>query len=227
MIGVILAGGYGKRLRPLTEDRPKPLIEVAGKPILQRQIEWLRNYNVDSVILLGGYKWEVLVSWVTENSNKLGINVSFSIEKEPLGTAGALKRVENLLKREKEFFMLNGDIISNIELSKLSLGEKHIGAIALVPLKSTYGIVDVDGDDIISFREKPILQKYYINAGIYLLSSKIFDYLPEKGDLEKLVFPKLAEERKLRGVKFDGVYWRSIDTVKDLEEATNELSNTE
>lgn len=73
MHAVILAGGYGKRLRPLTEDKPKPLIEVAGKPIIEWQIMWLKSYNITSFIILTGYKWDVLVKWVSENERRLGI----------------------------------------------------------------------------------------------------------------------------------------------------------
>lgn len=222
MHAVILAGGYGKRLRPLTDDKPKPLIEIAGKPIIEWQILWLKSFGINSFIVLTGYKWEILIKWLSENEKRLGISTYFSIEEEPLGTGGALKKVKNLLKDENAFIVINGDIITDIDISQLKLKESIV-SISLVPLKSPYGIVETQGDKIVDFKEKPILENYWINAGVYLMSNKVFEYLPDKGDMEKLTFPKLAKESLLTGVKFYNVYWRSIDTIKDIEEASEDL----
>lgn len=222
MHAVILAGGYGKRLRPLTDDKPKPLIEIAGKPIIEWQILWLKSFGINSFIVLTGYKWEILIKWLSENEKRLGISTYFSIEEEPLGTGGALKKVKNLLKDENAFIVTNGDIITDLDISQLKLKESIV-AISLVPLKSPYGIVETQGDKIVDFKEKPILENYWINAGVYLMSNKVFEYLPDKGDMEKTTFPKLAKESLLTGVKFYNVYWRSIDTIKDIEEASEDL----
>jgi len=222
MHAVILAGGYGKRLRPLTDDKPKPLIEIAGKPIIEWQILWLKSFGINSFIVLTGYKWEILIKWLSENEKRLGISTYFSIEEEPLGTGGALKKVKNLLKDENAFIVTNGDIITDLDISQLKLKESMV-TISLVPLKSPYGIVETQGDKIVDFKEKPILENYWINAGVYLMSNRVFEYLPDKGDMEKTTFPKLAKESLLTGVKFYNVYWRSIDTIKDIEEASEDL----
>ncbi|BDB98784.1 MAG: NDP-sugar synthase [Saccharolobus sp.] len=222
MHAVILAGGYGKRLRPLTDDKPKPLIEIAGKPIIEWQILWLKSFGINSFIVLTGYKWEILIKWLSENEKRLGISTYFSIEEEPLGTGGALKKVKNLLKDENAFIVTNGDIITDLDISQLKLKESIV-TISLVPLKSPYGIVETQGDKIVDFKEKPILENYWINAGVYLMSNRVFEYLPDKGDMEKTTFPKLAKESLLTGVKFYNVYWRSIDTIKDIEEASEDL----
>ncbi len=222
VVAVILAGGYGKRLRPLTEDKPKPLVEVAGKPILEWQIEWLTEYGIDTFYILAGYKKEVLIDWVTKNQERLGISVAILTEEEPLGTGGALLKLADFLDDE-EFIAVNGDIITNLDVTKL-VNNDVIVSIALVPLRSPYGVVQLnDEGKIVNFVEKPVLKEYWINAGVYLMSPEIFDYLPEKGDIERTTFPLLAEKGLLRGVKFDNVYWRSIDTIKDVEEATKEL----
>ncbi|AOL16728.1 nucleotidyltransferase [Sulfolobus sp. A20] len=226
MHAVILAGGYGKRLRPLTEDKPKPLIEVAGKPIIEWQIMWLKSYNITSFIILTGYKWDVLVKWVSENERRLGISSYFSIEEEPLGTGGALKKVKKLLEDEDVFLVMNGDIITDLDVSRLKIDRERVVAMALVPLKSPYGIVETKDGKVIDFKEKPILENYWINAGVYLMNSRIFNYLPEKGDMEKLTFPKLAKEELILGVNFSNVYWRSIDTIKDIEEVSEDLIKT-
>jgi len=100
-----------------------------------------------------------------------------------------------------------------------------VAAIALVPLRSPYGIVELDRTGrVVSFREKPVLEEYLINAGVYVMKPEIFEYLPSKGDVERDTFPKLAAEGRLAGRVFRGYYWRSIDTIKDVEEASHEIS---
>jgi len=97
---------------------------------------------------------------------------------------------------------------------------------AVVPLPSPYGIVDVGRDDSIrGFREKPLIGEYWINAGAYCFSSDIFEYVPAKGSIETVTFPKLAEKGVIKAVRYTNIFWRSIDTHKDIEEATNELKD--
>jgi len=116
---------------------------------------------------------------------------------------------------------MNGDIVTNLDVSPLKGGEA--ATIALVLLKSPFGVVRTNNNKVVEFVEKPILEDYWINAGVYVFTPRIFDYLPEKGDLEKETFPKLAKDGLLLGVKFPKVYWRSIDSTKDLEEASQEV----
>ncbi len=225
MKAAIIAGGFGKRLRPLTLDRPKTLVEVGGKPIIQWQIEWLRKYGVDTIAVLAGYMKEKIIDFLG-SGQKLGVNVVYVIEEEPLGTGGAIKNARGVLSNEI-FVAVNGDIITNIPVDKLVnelLSSNALAVIALVPLKSPYGIVEIDENGYIkSFREKPVLGDYLINAGVYAMKPQIFEYLPDKGDIERDTFPKLAEEGLLKGVVFRDVYWRAIDTVKDVEEVGREL----
>ena len=224
MKAVILAGGFGKRLRPLTDERPKPLIEIAGKPIIEWQIKWLKKFGVTSVFVLAGYKKEVLIDWVAKNQDKLGIPIAILTEDQPLGTGGAIKRLNGFMSNGEKFFVLNGDILTNLDLSKLG-DDKAVAVISLVPLRSPFGIVKVDSNgNIIQFVEKPVLKDFWINAGIYSMNSEIFEYLPEKGDIEKETFPLLAQKGLLKGITFDDVYWRSIDTLKDYEEANAEIT---
>ncbi|MEM0374361.1 MAG: nucleotidyltransferase family protein, partial [Sulfolobales archaeon] len=146
MFCVILAGGYGKRLRPITDEKPKVLIEVGGKPILEWQILWLKKYEISSFLILAGYRKEKLVEWVSKNSSRLDVNFAFIFEDEPLGTGGALKRAKNFLEREDKFLVINGDIITNINVSKLIEEDEKdfIIELSLVPLRSPYGIVKID-----------------------------------------------------------------------------------
>jgi len=222
----IIAGGLARRLRPITEAIPKVLVEVAGKPIIEWQIGWLKKQGVDTIVILAGYLHEKIIEFLGSGS-KYGIKVVYVIEDEPRGTGGALKNAESILK-DDIFIAMNGDIITNIPArqltTKLRDDSNAIGAMALVPLKSPYGIVKMNERGFIKeFMEKPILKEYLINAGVYAMKPEIFKYVPEKGDLEKTTFPQLAEKGLLKGVVYDDVYWRSIDTVKDIEEASKEI----
>jgi len=227
MKAAIIAGGFGKRLRPLTLEKPKPLVEVASKPIIQWQIEWFKMYGVDTIVVLTGYLREKIIEFLG-SGQKLGVNVVYVVEDEPLGTAGAIKNAEGVLS-DSVFLAVNGDIITNIPLDKLVndlIKSDALASIALVPLRSPYGIVEVDSEgNVKSFKEKPMIEEYLINAGVYAMKPQILQYLPRKGDLERSVFPQLAKEGLLRGVIFKDVYWRAIDTVKDVEEVSKELSS--
>lgn len=222
MQAVILAGGLGKRLRPITDEVPKVMIEVAGKRIIHWQIEWLKTFGITSFIVLAGYKRDRLIEFLG-NGSTLGVKVYYSVEEEPLGTGGALKAVEGIVRGN--FLVLNGDIITDIDISKMSLNNPHIVNIALVPLRSPYGVIRTEGDEVRGFEEKPILRDYWINGGVYLMSEDVFKYLPEKGDIERTTFPDLARIGKVRGTKFPNNYWHSIDSVKDMEEVSSDIAN--
>ena len=178
-------------------------------------------------MVLAGYQREKMIEFLGSGT-KYGVKIVYTIEDEPLGTAGAIKNAEPILRTEP-FLALNGDIITNIPLDKLMKvieGKNAVVAMALVPLRSPYGIGEVDETGkIVRFVEKPILQQHLINAGVYYMRPEIFDYLPEKGDIERTTFPQLAKEGKLYAGIFRDVYWRSIDTMKDVEEASRELAN--
>lgn len=224
MKALILAGGFGKRLRPYTEKVPKVMIEVAGRPILIWQIKWLKAHGIRDFILCVGYLRHVIMDAIGDGS-KLGISVEYAIEEEPLGTGGGIKNARDLVEGEEAFLALNGDVITNLDPMRLAkrLGG-YLGALALVQLPSPYGVVLTDeAGRITDFVEKPLLPDYWINAGVYCLRPEALDYLPDKGDVERVGFPELARDGKLVAVKYEGVYWRAIDTYKDVEQASREL----
>ena len=226
MKAVILAGGFGKRLRPLTDDRPKPLIELDGVPILSFQIEWLKKSGLNEIILCIGYRKEAIMELIGDGSS-FGIKVGYAIEEEPLGTGGALKNAESLLKNDTAFLVLNGDIITDIDPSPLrqKVASGALSSISVVPLRSPFGIVDIENKLVKGFVEKPILREYSINAGIYCFSNEIFSRLPQKGSIETETFPALAEESKLVAVSYPESAWISIDSHKDIEKAVEEFSD--
>ncbi len=177
---------------------------------------------MDSVVLLTGYLSGELVKRAKAFTRERNMGMEYTVEKKPLGTGGALRLAEKYLENEKEFVAINGDIITNIDIKKMKLGN-IVASIALVPLRTTYGVAELKGDKIIGFKEKPILKEHWINAGVYLASSSIFDYLPQKGDLEKTTFNELSWKGLLKGTKYETVYWHSIDSHKDLEEVSADL----
>jgi len=222
---LIIAGGEGERLRPLTSDRPKPMITVADKPILEYQIRWLVDEGVSDVILLCGYKAEVIQDHFGDGS-RFGLRVHYSLEEEPLGRGGALKLGARLLPPDEELALaLNGDILTNQPLAPLLRYHRRKGGTAtvmLTRLRSPYGITRGDrAGHIVAFEEKPLLP-HWINAGVYVLAADFFRRLPERGDHERTTFPELAAEGKLFGYR-SRAYWRSIDTFKDLTEAAAEV----
>lgn len=225
MKALILAGGMGKRLRPLTDDKPKPMISISNKPILEWQIMWLKSHNIREVVLCTGYMSENITEYFGDGE-KFGVSIEYSKEEEPLGTGGALMQSEPFLKEHSTFIVMNGDIMSNIDPNSLilNLTDELIGTIAVVALRSPFGEIEIKEDGRISrFTEKPILNDHWINAGIYCLSNKIFNYLSSIGSLELDVFPLLAQENKLSAIKQNNVKWRSIDSHKDIEEAQKEF----
>lgn len=227
MQAVILAGGFGKRLAPLTSETPKPLLPVGGKPILVRQIEWLRSYGVTDVILAVGYLRHKVFEALGDG-RKFGVRIFYSVEEEPLGTGGAVKNA-SLFLTDDLFVVVNGDVLTDLPVDKMieALGDAE-GAIALVPLRSPYGIVEFDENSRITrFREKPVLEGFYINAGVYVLRRRLLHELPDRGNIEETLFPRLAQQRKLKAVVFKDVFWRSVDSLKDLEEVDRHFVNNE
>jgi NDP-sugar pyrophosphorylase family protein len=225
MYALVLAGGKGERLRPLSEDRPKPMVLLAGKPILEYHLTWLRDQGVTNALLLCGYRADVIQSHFGDG-RRLGLAIDYSLEDAPLGRGGAFKLAFSRVPPSEELLIgTNGDVLCNQPLTPILRAHRTSGAVATVMLTrfvSPYGIVRVARDGrIIRFEEKPRLP-HWINAGLYVLSRPFFDLLPDLGDHEDTAFPLLADRGQLRAYRARG-YWRSIDTVKDLTEAVKDL----
>jgi mannose-1-phosphate guanylyltransferase len=222
--GVILAGGFGKRLKPITDNRPKPMIEILDRPIIEWQIQLLAKNNIREIIICVGYLKEQIIDHIA-SGNRFNVKVAYTVEEEPLGTGGALKNTYSLLKDEKEgFFMINGDILTNIDFKTLADKNKN-NTLAVVPLNSPYGIVDFDEQlNVTGFKEKPHIVDKWINAGIYFFNEDVFNYLPDKGNIETTALPEMANKQKLKAKKFENSFWKSIDSHKDIEESSKELA---
>ena len=218
MQAIILAGGRGKRLKPITDYIPKPLVPIKNIPIIEWQIRYLKKFGIKNIIICTGYRTEQIEDFL-KSKNNLNVKISFSVEKTPLGTGGAIRNVSKKIK-DKTFFVMNGDVITNIDIKKM---RKKINSIAAIPLKTKYGTMQLDEDKITGFFEKKELSEVFMNAGIYYLSKNIIQDLPKKGDIEKTLFPKYAKNNKLHNIKFTKSLWYSIDSFKDIEECSEQI----
>ena len=217
MKAIILAGGRGKRLKPITDFVPKPLVPIRNIPIIEWQIKYLKKFNVTEVIICTGYKTKMIENHF--EMKKMGIKIKYSIEKSPLGTGGAIKKAGKIIN-EKSFFVINGDIITNIDLNKL---KKKQNSIAAIELRTQYGILETKNEKILKFKEKKEIPDTWMNAGIYHLQKEVLKELPTKGDIEKTLFPDYAKKGKLNTIKFKNAKWYSVDSFKDMEECSLEI----
>ena len=223
MYAMILAGGKGERLRPLTDTLPKPMVLVCGKPILLHQVEWLRGAGVTDVVFLAGYLWQTIEDYFGDGS-RFGVRTHYSVEDSPLGRGGAIRKGIALVPEDEEtLLVLNGDIITDQSLESLmgrhcekkEANPQHLATLMVVPMVSPYGLVELDpGDQVSGFREK-VEMPHWINAGVYVFDRRIAGELPNLGDHETETFPRLAEAGKISALKCRG-FWRSVDSFKDL-----------
>ncbi len=207
---IILAGGQAKRLRPITEDMPKCMVPINGKPTLQYHLDYLKKFKtIDKIVLACGYRWEKI-------KQHYGDAFIYSVEEEPKGTAGAVRLALDRIEGDR-FLVLNADDINNVDINKLIKMGSNTTVVSR--FKSQFGIVELRDGLIKSFKEKPLLP-YWANLGMHMLSKNV--KFPGSGSLENDVLPKLASAGKLKAFQHTG-YWITINTLKELEEAGNML----
>jgi len=215
------------RMRPLTDDKPKALVPVKGKPISEYQIEWLlKEGGIDEVTFACGYKWEKLKEHF--GSTYKGVPIDYSVEDRPLGTGGAIKRALSSKDSGDLLVVTNGDIITDLPLKRMIDAHKQAGEISasmlVVPYRSRFGVVKIDKLKVVrGFEEKPAFPDVWINGGVYVLNPRrISRLLPEKGDIERETFPKLVAHGELLSFPYYGD-WTFIDSMKDLVELEESL----
>lgn len=225
--GVVLAGGYGKRLMPLTNEIPKPLLEIKdGYTILDKQIFDFKYAGINEVYLLIGYLGDKIRERLGDEY--MGVKIRYLQEERPMGTLWALN---NALKRiDNDVVVRNGDVVSDINIKNLiekAQKSESLITMAITRMRSPYGIIEFNDRIVTSFKEKPPLD-LYINAGIYYIKKEAFPYFAkeyDKKEIEHTVFPELVEERKIGSYFEEGVFWRSVDGLKDLEAVRREYEN--
>jgi len=219
---LILCGGLEPRVKPLAFSTPKPLLPIGYQPLLEYQIEYLKRFEFDRIILAIGFLQEQIVRYLDEH--RLGVRLRYSFEKEPLDTGGAIKNAELMIS--SDFLALNGDVIfSELDLDKLIYEHKKSESLATVVLAKSrtparFGAVELDAENkIVSFVEKPHKQtagETWVNAGVYVIRPTVFGKIRKgaRASLELDVFPKLMREGKISGYKHEG-YWADVGTPED------------
>lgn len=234
MKAVIIAGGFGTRMRPLTYNRPKPIVSVANRPFVAYQIELLKRYGITDIILNLHYlpkNMELLLG----DGKELGVKISYSIEKVPLGTAGAVKNAQQFFDGEP-LIVFNGDILTDIDISELIDFHKKNKAKATIALTEVedptpYGLVITDSSGrVSSFLEKPSWEQVStrnINAGIYILDPSIFNDVPADRtySFERELFPGLLEKGERVFAKVSEAYWLDIGSPKKYMQAHKDILN--
>lgn len=222
---VILAGGRGTRAYPFTEYLPKPMMPVAGKPILVQIMHLFAEQGHREFILSVGHRKEVILDYFSHKSYEFDITVVDTGEETD--TAGRIYNCRSLLR--EQFMATYGDGICDVPMDRLVAFHNAHGGLATltsVPLQSQYGTVEFDAKDrVTGFREKPRLTSHWINAGFFVMNRGVFDHWHGR-NLEREVFPELLRENQLFTYRHDG-FFKSMDTYKDQQEMEAMLADSE
>jgi len=229
MQAIVLVGGEGTRLRPLTSDVPKPAVTLVDRPFLAYPIEWLAAHGVTEIVLACGFLPDVLREALGDEERHSHVSITYVAEPEPLGTAGAIRFAAEAIgdRLEDRFFALNGDVLADLDLSALMQAHREREAQATIGLhpvedSSAYGLVSCDGDGwVLEFAEKTgEAVPGEINAGAYMLERSVLDLVPagQACSIEREVFPQLVGDG-LCGLLLDG-YWMDIGTPERYLQAS-------
>ncbi len=226
---IILAGGFGTRLKTMVSDVPKPMAPINGIPFLSYQLNYLKHYGITHVVLSVGYLHEKIMAFYKNEFN--GMKITYVVEKEPLGTGGGIRKAIEECD-DKAVFALNGDSFFDIDLDKLHQFHDFKNAsfsLALRKVKnaSRYGSIDINREnEIVSFQEKSdTAEEGLINAGIYILEPTLYlKHTPSntKFSIEKDLFEKELETLPIYGFEFDG-YFIDIGIPEDYSKAQHDL----
>lgn len=221
---IVMAGGFGKRLRPYTESTPKPMLPVGDKPLLERTIEQLRSAGITDVNITTHYLQDKIARYFGSGA-EFGVKLNYVQEDRPLGTAGALGLMP---PPEKAIIVINGDILTTIDFSAMKEFHRANEAVLTVAVRPyavdvPYGVVDCDGAEVSGVREKPQL-KFFVNSGIYLVEPRVWDFITGG---ERLDMPQVIErllEARLRVVSFPiREYWLDIGRPDDYRQAQDDV----
>lgn len=232
---VILVGGQGTRLRPLTETRPKPMMPLFDRPMVAHQIDHLVRYGVTEIVFSCGYRPDALQAHFGDGS-EFGVRLRYVVDPVPLGTAGAVKNAVPAFTHPGDVLVLNGDILTDLDLTEFVAAHGASGAaatVALIPVEdpSAYGLVRLREDrSVLEFVEKPSPDQlipgepYLINAGTYLLSHEVLAMIPDgvACSIEREIFPAVAAKGRLYGHPYEA-YWRDIGTPQSYLEAHRDM----
>ena len=222
----MMAGGFGTRLRPLTEDLPKPMLPLGSRPLLELIVEQLRDAGIRRLNVATHYKGEV-ISEHFKDGQDFGVDIRYVKENQPLGTVGALSLLE---ESDEPLLVINGDILTRVDFRAMHNFHREHGADLTIAVRQydmrvPYGVVDTDGVAVRGISEKPVL-KQFINAGIYLLSPTVKRMIPngEPYDIPDLIQLLLKEGRTV--VSFPvREYWLDIGEAGQYDQAQSDIAN--
>lgn len=227
---VILAGGRGVRLRPLTYTIPKPLLPVGERPILEEVIERLKPHDLRDLVIAVGYRAELIETYFRDGAH-LGVCIQYVRESQPLGTAGplALVRAAVALPPGEPLLVMNGTDLTDLDFAAFIAGHRASGAEMSVvtrefAMQHPYGVIDLDGGRITRIREKPVVTDV-VSAGIYALQPEVLDLIPDGApfDMPDLVNRLAAAGRRVHAYPFAGE-WIAIDRIEQLEDAARAVA---
>lgn len=223
---VLMVGGLGSRLRPLTEVTPKPMLKVGNKPILQTIVEKFAEYGFNEIVLCVNYKSHIIQDYFGDGS-AFGVTITYIFEEERMGTAGALSLLTSL--PNEPFFVMNGDLLTNINFDHLCNYHLTQNAMATMCVREydfqvPYGVVNMEGNTILSIQEKPV-HKFFVSAGIYMLNPDVIRYIPKNQFYD---MPSLFEALIQQGQKAVSFpireYWLDIGQMEEYERANQEYA---
>jgi NDP-sugar pyrophosphorylase family protein len=227
MRALILAGGLGTRLRPLTFSIPKPLLPVGERPLLQVIIEQLRSFGIVDVLIATGYQSEVIRAFGGDGS-RFGVSIDYVHEEQPLGTAGPLSLVKDELGADETILMMNGDILTRLDFGRfmstsVERGHDLTTCHTTYTYESPFGVLSVEDDLVVGIVEKPSVE-YRISAGIYAVNRRAIDFVPDGAffTMPELVSALLAAGRPVGAYPVDD-FWLGLETVAAFDRAIAEL----
>jgi glucose-1-phosphate cytidylyltransferase len=222
---VILCGGMGTRLKEETETKPKPLVEIGGKPILVHIMEGYISQGYNKFILCLGYKGELIREYFYNKKTSLTCEILFVDTGEKTLTGGRVKLIEKYIEGDT-FFLTYGDGVSNVDINKtLKYHQKNnkVCTVTGVHPILKYGVIKINNKNVVTgFSEKPVL-KDWINGGFFVCNKKLFKYIEKDCTLEKEPFAKIVKDKQMIIYKHEG-FWHCMDTYKDMEDL-NKLYN--
>lgn len=222
---LIMAGGLGKRLKPLTDDIPKPMLKIGDKPILQTIIEQFRDKGFKNILLSVNYKSEIIESYFRDGSD-FGVRIKYIKEEKRMGTAGSIKLAEENLS--KPFFVINGDILTNVNFQTILDYHMENNFIMTIgsrnyEMQVPYGVLNLDENCVTSLEEKPIMS-FYVSGGIYVLNPETLPFIPENEhyDITELINSITKEKQKIGSYPIQD-YWMDIGHLKDFYKANEDI----
>jgi len=223
LIGVIMAGGFGRRLEPLTNDLPKPMLQIGGKPLLELILMKLKSAGISEAYITTHYHSEKIVAYFGDGGS-FGLDIKYIEEEQPLGTAGALRLLPAL---NQPMVVMNGDILTSVDLHAMWLFHQSNAADISVAVREyahaiPYGVIEMQDNRITALEEKPVIRRF-INAGIYMINPQVLQHIPQTAPFDMTDLIQLALKNGLTAASFPVIeYWVDIGYQDDYYRAKDD-----